>query len=436
MSRAEEKLAEMKRKVDDIQAPDDLGERLTRALDKHPLRRRSPRRWQAQVATLLVFFMLFGYHFNTLAYYGRRFVGYDRIIDGSLQELNALGRGQILDQSYTFEDGRQVTLDGIMLDGNQLLAFCRFTSPEHDLEDDHIQPDPFMRGTVGRYLMRSGAGVLSDDGAEMHYVFHFDPPWPWEKTMVMTFTNRAGAVSETGQIRFVLDRQKAMGFTLRVPVQKNFTVQEGRIRIHSLSASATRTRIRGNFQGIVELAWDTLRGERIRPERLDLQLLVNGEEWPEQGGSMTTDNRGITFEMDYAALPEEILSLKLRLVSFKTDFDVAVQVPLSVGQPPTDARLFEGQDLQIQSVQQDADHTYVTLRTQDALLLSRVRLAVDGEAISLLDTTDESLEKTETGKILRTRTLRFAGTGGNLMLDIQRIAMDTEYGQIISIPLN
>ncbi len=427
--------AEMRKKVAAIQTPEDLEERLHQALASRVVQRRRVPRWQGRVAVLLAFFMLFGYHFNTLAYYGRRFVGYDRIIDGSLRELNELGKGQTVDQAFTFQDGRTVILDGIMLDGNQLLAFCRFTSPEADLENLPIQPNPFMRGSTGRYFLRSGAGVLNDEGTELHYVFHFDPPRPWEKTLVLAFTNQNGGVAETGELRFVLDRQKAMGFILRVGVHDDFTTAEGSIRIHSLQASPTRTRIRGRIQGILGLAADTLRGERYRPEQLNLELLVNGEVWPIQGGSLTTDHHGITFERDYEALPGEVLSLELRLVSFKADYDASLQVPLTSGQLPLSAELPGGHGLIVQAVTMENDQTQVTITTAVDVRLSRVRLIADGESMALERTTDEEMIKLETGGLLYSRTLHFAGTGHDLVLAVQRISADTTYNQIMRIPL-
>jgi hypothetical protein len=435
LQNTEERLAEMKKRVEDIQVPGDLEERLSRALAGRAIKRRRGPAWQARAAVLLVFFMLFGYHFNTLAYYGRTFLGFEPVMDGALQNLSQLGKGQILDLKHEFPDGRSITLEGIMLDGNQMIAFCSVRGPAGDLERHDLQVGPFMRSTFGRYLMQSGAGVINEDGTEMKYVFHFQPPRPWEKSMIIPFSSGSGAARAEGEFRFVLDRQKAMGFTLRVAVPEDFTVAEGKIRIQSLQASPTRTRVRGRIQGIMGLAADTLRGERFRPEKLDMQLLVNGEEWPLQGGSMTTDHWGITFERDFEALPAEIFSLQLRLASFQADHDVTLPVPLAVNQTPHNADLPGGHFLTIQAVIQHSGSTRVTLTTAAGLRLSRVKLLVDGEAVSLAETTDEALIKLETGKLLKTRTLHFHGAGDDLVLDIQRISVDTDYNQIISIPL-
>lgn len=44
-------------------------------------------------------------------------------MSGTLQQLNELGKGQLIDKSYTFKNGVKVTLDGIMLDDNKMIVF-------------------------------------------------------------------------------------------------------------------------------------------------------------------------------------------------------------------------------------------------------------------------------------------------------------------------
>ena len=74
---------------------------------------------RTKVAALIILVLLLGYNMDTLAYYGKQLIGYESIMDGTLSELNNLGKGQIIDKSYIFKSGVKVTLDGIMLK-----AFC------------------------------------------------------------------------------------------------------------------------------------------------------------------------------------------------------------------------------------------------------------------------------------------------------------------------
>ena len=434
MKKVDERLAEMKKHVDTIQAPDDLEQRLSKALSQKKMPQRKRSAWRLQVASLLLVVMLFGYHFNTLAYYGRTFLGYERVVDGAIQNLNELGKGQVLDLTHTFPDGRSITLEGIMLDGNQLVAFCRIASAAGDLENHTIQVGPFMRGTLGRYLMRSGAGVISADGTEMNYVFHFEPPRPWEKTMVIPFSSGHGDQINTGEFRFVLDRQKAMGFILRLSVGKHFDLDTGKMTIHTLDASPTRTQIRGTLQGPVWLVRDTLADQRFYPHRLDLKLLVNGEEWPMQGGSMSTDLRGITFQMDYDALPDTVVSIRLLLESFQSEHELEETMPLQAGQENQVIQIL-GEQVWIRQVRTDGASTYITITSPESLVLTRVTLSVDGHTVFLRRTSDEQLEKLEDGEILRTRTLQYEASGEELSLNIERVLVDTTFGLTMSLPL-
>ena len=70
------------------------------------------------------------YSFDSIAYYGKKFIGYDNMLYGNLKELFDEGRGQEINKSCTFSDGLEFTLDAIMFDGNELMAFCRMYHPE------------------------------------------------------------------------------------------------------------------------------------------------------------------------------------------------------------------------------------------------------------------------------------------------------------------
>ena len=63
------------------------------------------------------------YQSDTLAFYGKRLIGYDPIMNGTLKQLNQLGKGQSINKSYTYKNGVVLSLDGIMLDDNQCLAY-------------------------------------------------------------------------------------------------------------------------------------------------------------------------------------------------------------------------------------------------------------------------------------------------------------------------
>lgn len=42
---------------------------------------------------------------DTLAFYGKKLIGYESVMNGTLKELNQLGKGQIIGKSHTFSRG-------------------------------------------------------------------------------------------------------------------------------------------------------------------------------------------------------------------------------------------------------------------------------------------------------------------------------------------
>lgn len=66
--------------------------------------------------------------------------------------------------------------------------------------------------------------------------------------------------------------------------------------------------------------------------------------------------------------------------------------------------------------------TYITITTDENTLLSKVYLYIDGEKVDLKETIP---------KINNTRTLKFEGTGEDLVLSIERIKYNKSYNEII-----
>lgn len=98
---------------------------------------------------------------DTFAYYGKRLLGFDEVMTDTLKNLNKIGKGQIIDNSYTFNNGVNVTLNGIMMDDNQLLAFYTIKSPKGYVDKIHLQTS-YLEGLVGKHHMESGSGNTNE----------------------------------------------------------------------------------------------------------------------------------------------------------------------------------------------------------------------------------------------------------------------------------
>ncbi|WHH57129.1 DUF4179 domain-containing protein [Petroclostridium sp. X23] len=435
MKKAEDMLKNKKKELDLMEVPENLEARLRDALKSRRMWYKKGGRWKSWIAVAVIAILLAGYNFDTLAYYGKRLIGYDQIMNITLKELNELGKGQVVDKSYTFSNGVSVTLDGIMLDENRLIAFYTLKNSNGDVDDINFNPYISTTGFLGNYNMQGGQGEINEDKTEIRWMMDFDPPYFFEKTLHFKFAINDKDFHEEGKITFTLDRSKAMGYTLKKAINKNIHIDETKIHFEDILASPTRTVIKGSIQNIVGLAVDQIKGERFRPNYLDVSLMADGKEIQKQGSGMSTDLKGMTFHFDYDALPLNLETLQLKIERFSADHDVHQQIDLDYEDPHAPIMILD-QRIDINKVYQSNGNTYITIASEESTILTRVHLSIDGKIVSLEKTTTDGYEKLLDGTILHTRTLEFAGCGKKLILNVQRISFEQELDKVINIPTN
>ena len=341
MKKIEELFNAQKASLDNIEVPDQLEVRLRSALagesnnyNPHFFYQRYIK--QFKVAMVLVFTLLVGINYDVIASYGKQLVGYDQVMDVTLRDLNNLGKGQLIEKSHTFANGVCLSVDYVMLDENQLLLFYTVKDPNSTIKDPNsdvtnaISPFMSLNSFLGKSHMQSSQGLLNEEGTEVKYIASFEPPFPLARKLTLNFAldGQSQGVNTPAEISFDLERDKAMGHTLKKRLRQTVMVDETNIKLNSILASPTQTVIKGSAQSIVSLARDTLSGERFRPIELDLKLFANGQEVGRKGGGVSTDMKGITFHTIFDALPAPLTELKLELVSFSADHDVNKQYDL------------------------------------------------------------------------------------------------------------
>ncbi|KLU67629.1 hypothetical protein DEAC_c00230 [Desulfosporosinus acididurans] len=441
MNKFEELFEEGKANVERLSVPDELEIRLRSALTSRRAPRRPLERWKVSIAVILVAFSLIAYNYDALAYYGKQLLGYDQIMNGTLKQLNTLGKGQSIGKSYTFKNGFTLTLDGVMLDSNQLLLFSTLKAPAGELEHGDMTPMMTIKGLFGEYMENNSTGQISADNTEIKSVTSFAPPKFFEKNLTLTVSITDKGTTDRGNITFTLNRNTAMGYTLKKNINETFNVDGNKIHIDSLLASPTKTVIEGSVMNILELAEAKLSGEEhlkhISLNSFDLRLYANDKEVAIQGGGMGTNFHGITFNEDYDALPTDLQKLEIKLVSLGADHQVNKSFNLKIGSDNSALNIL-GQTIEIKKVYTSGGDTYITLSSEDGVVLTKVYLLMDGKQVSLNDTQNDRYDKIMEGKsdkVIHTRTLHFPGTGQNLELDVQRMTYVKTYNEVLNIPL-
>ena len=439
MREIEAMLSDEKHKIDEMEVPSELEGRLSKALNGENFGTKKSGSLWAKAAAVCLIVMLLGYNFNTLAFYGQRLIGYDNIMNGTLKQLNELGKGQTIDKSYTFGNGVIVTLNGIMIDENQLLAFYSIKDPAGMAPD--ISISPYFKGAVNLYHQESGQGEISEDNKEIKWITSFKALSRREKTLEFRFSlsgrTREGSATlrEEGKITFDIDRDKAMGHTLKKNIDKTFKVGGTKVKFESLKASPTQTILTGSVQGVFELFFSRTREKGISPRSIEVKLIANDREVVSSGGGMSTDHRGITFKRRFDTLPPELNSLKIRLEGVVVGHQVKEQVSLTKQDKNKKLTIY-GQDIEVNHISEIKGYTLVTITSEESTVLTKVLLNVDGSQTELENTVDDIYTKQEDGSILHTRTLRFPRTGQNYELLIKNITYTKVCNEEIDIPVN
>ncbi|WP_053957645.1 DUF4179 domain-containing protein [Inediibacterium massiliense] len=432
MNEIEKILKESKSQIDTLQVPDELEDRLRSALEKSYPHKQTKKKWKMKVAALLIAFILGGYHIDTLAFYTKKLIGYDQVMNSNLKELNQLGNGQVIKKSYTFKNGVTVTLDGVMLDDNQLLMFYTVKDPDKRVDEIELVSHS-IEGLLEDYKAQGGYGSINDEKTEMKSINTFESPSIFEKKLKWTFTlfmKKDIDHQEEGEITFTLDKDKAMGHTLKKDIYKKVKIDKGQISIDSILASKTMTRIEGTIQNPIELAIDHMTQKRFRPSQIELELIVNDKKIREQSSGIRTDKDGIKFHKDYDPIVVDLNKIQMKFISLEADYDVNEKIKIQQNNKNKSFKVLN-KDIIINEVSQSEEKTFVTITTREDVILSKVKLMIDEKKVSLQKTISD-----EYNKNTHKRTLVFEGIGQNLELDIQRMQYKEMYNQTIDIMYN
>ncbi|MCG7343367.1 DUF4179 domain-containing protein [Sporosarcina sp. ACRSL] len=393
MNEIEKRLAEEHERLNKIKAPNELEGRLRQALDKVPRKKKLKPKWPLAVAALL-FVCLVGYNYNGLAYYGKKIIGFDEVMSGTLAELNEQGMGQTIGKQVLLEDGTELTVDGIMTDANQLILYYTLMNSE----DNEGITFASIKGFLTNSSRGAGTSIINEEQSEIKGQMFFDPVNPFAKTLTLEATKLTkDGRSISGSISFPYDPNKAMQSEIQQKINQTVKVDKGTITFKAITATPTVTIIKGTMN-VGNLSRINLPFEKV-------ELRANGKSVEMMGSGITTKLGGTTFELRYDALPKELDSLDLVVKEFVGYTIVDEKIPLStISEHPF---LLKGEDLWVRDVVQTKDSVEITIASNDDILFDGVTIEGEGSSTPLETTVGQDFEKLYNGRILKVRTLVF-----------------------------
>ncbi|WP_456277010.1 DUF4179 domain-containing protein [Bacillus sp. AK128] len=431
MSDIEKLLTEEKERVNNLEAPPELEERLKMALES--TNRRPRRRLSAlwiSIAAALIMFMFAGYNYHALAYYGKKLLGFDEVFNGTLKELNEAGKGQIIDQQFTLDDGTVLTINALMTDVNRMIIYYTLSNPNGEVEETYstlFQPHK-ITGFLTHANYEGGQGIMNEDGTEFKGSMEFEPPSPFSKKLSLEYWE----YQDNGQLKehvisIPYDPNQAMKAEVKKVVNKTIQVDKGKIHFDDIVASPTVTVVSGKLN--VE------NFDRIHLGLHGIELIANGKSIPIMGsGSSSSLIGGSNFEIDYDALPAKLDTLQLNVKEFVGYKEIDATIPLKEkAQEPI--KLSEEALLWIKEIKESPDGFEIRIGTDESVLLDKVFIKNKSGQIELQTTIRQEYVKEPSGQIIKERTLLFKTTEQPEELIIGGIHYQKTYNQIIDIPL-
>lgn len=426
-------LGENKLELDKLEVPETLENKLRTALDDKNIKIKTNRHFKIKAAAVFICLILIGYNFSALGFYTEKLTGYDKLMDANLKKLNELGKDQTIGKTFKFKSGLTFTLDGIMLDDNKLLAFYTITDPKGNIENVSIEPSTlYLQGKSNNYMFHSSYGNVNDTKTEIKFTSTFDPPSTFDKDLVLNIIYKENNQAEAGKISFTLDKNKAMGHSIKKTLYKNIKTDDVNLRLEYICASPTTTVIKGKVESILELALDRMRGIKFSPSGLDVRLIVDGKVMDNQESEHGSNIDGVNFKYNLEPLPNNFKKLQIQFLGLTSEHIVNKNFKLKKDME-NQSIYTENKNIDIKKIYETKGNTYVTISTETDIILTKVNMIIDGKLIELNKTIPVNTTKDSN---VNTRTLEFVGTGNNLELNIQRMIYRKNYNEIVDIISN
>lgn len=244
MKNVEAELINKKIQIDKIEVPEELEDRLRRALeDPQKLSKQPPKKkpWIMRhkgIAAAIAFFMFFSlYNIDVLAYFGSKIMGYDEISSDTLRDLNELGMVQEINKSYTFKNGMQIVVDGVIMDENKMVVMYRLIG-EKKLDEIRVG-FPSISTIFGQELYGSGIGEGNEEMTEIKWVMEYERPFILAKTLTFNLPLLYEDESkwEVAKITFRVDRSKIIKGSIKTSLKETLEFDGVKYNFTSLSAS-------------------------------------------------------------------------------------------------------------------------------------------------------------------------------------------------------
>ncbi|WP_114384321.1 DUF4179 domain-containing protein [Paenibacillus prosopidis] len=435
MKTIEERLQEYKQNLNIVKAPQDLEDRLRKALEPVPAKKRTKNRattWVAATAAALL--LIVGtYQYPAFAYYGGKLFNKIELSSLNFSELAEQGYGQTVNKSKTLDDGTVITINGVIADDNALLMYYTIDRPAGSVFTENssfLYDVSKMQGFLTDSDPKEGIGNYSKDETQYEGVYKFEPVSPFSRTLTVTFSElQDNGKRASYPISFKFEANKAMNSMLKQDISQSVRVDQGTVHYDSITASPTSTIVKGHYK--------MEDGEYPRFPGL-IKLYVNGTEVKAWGMQQSSNEDGIPgFELEFDVLPTDKIETVELVLETAAGYQ-KVEEPISLVSPSDRSIRIGDEKLWIRSVTKtDTGYDVVIARKQFTYLdKEQMSVQAGGNAVPVSSISTSRPWDLKNGNILWEQTYSF-----NTMEEPEHLLLDgfhyiKTYYKTISIPVD
>lgn len=431
MDKIEQQLSGEKLHLQAVKAPEEMEARLRQALARIPAKSSKQRAsyWKYTAAAVVISAIVFGSNYNAFAYYSKKLLGFDELFNGTLQQLNEQGMGQVIDQTITLLDGTELTIDGIMSDSNQFILYYTLKNEKGLQEDisEHFRPSD-ITGLFTNARVISGSAMIEENQIEQKGMYTFEQVSPFAKTLKLNFWQMdANGQMVEDQLTFSYNPNKAMQSEFKQSIKKSVKVDQGSITFNTIKATPTMTKIEGKL--------NVKNFDRVESALHEIQLIANGHPVAMSSSGYNSSLGRVSFELSYDALPQPLESLELLVSKFVGYDELDAKLPLTERQEDPIA-LSNGKQLWINEIRTTSERLEITIATEENIMLDGVSVQTAAGTVELETTVNVRTEELADGRQLKQRTIVFHTTETPQYLLIKGMHLLKSYDETIKIKVD
>jgi len=329
--RLNENLLKIKDELNTIIVPDNFNQVVLDCIESKEYRKASflHSKIRMTLTILTLFILLFmSFSFDSIAFMGRKWMGYENKFDGPVSAMIDNGEGQWIGKSVKMKNGNIVTIDGIVFNENHMYVFTN-TYHEDSIWDNRPRISIELQG-IHKYYSTSGTHKIIDNHTERGYSV-FEVPKFYEKWMVLKISDS----ETTEKIHFSLNRSEAYVETVKYKLSKIIKGDNFKLNFETINISYEEIYIKGSMSFKSNTDYERIVNENYTSS-FHFDLVVDGKtirpsEW--SGGGKTIGNSSDEMTMNFIFSfhnPGDVKNVEIKNIAFGTSIQINQEVVINL----------------------------------------------------------------------------------------------------------